>query len=242
MGVKSLVRFVWTRLIHAPLPSKLVYVEACNTNYVVNCHFDHGFFASKINELDLVRFLISVSFDCRSFSPSHSHRNRTIATPFLSNVGLEDPIKDRRLLGNCVYCPILSGSGSWSFGDFFTGASSLGFYDFSSASFGSYKKQKIFSKHVVVKYYVVDPSSLETRISRFFDRYDQARTFAQRLFTESGVKAESFFLLPVMIRSCIRRLKHPIGIFSCVQTMAGSINASELLFEFKNLLRHGGGK
>jgi hypothetical protein len=185
--------------------------------------------------------LISVSFDSQLFSPSFSYQNRTIATPFLSTVGLEDPIKDRRLLGNCVYCPRLKGFGSWSLSDFFTGASSLGFYDFSSASFGSYREQKIFSKHAVVKYYLVSPYSLETRISCFFDGYDQARIFAERLLTESGKKEESFFLLPVMIRSCIRRLKRPIGIFACVQTMAGSINASDLLFEFRKRLMLGGG-
>ena len=50
---------------------------------------------------------------------------------------------------------------------------------------------------------------------------------------------ESFFL-PAIIRSCIRRLKHPIGIFACVQTMAGSINALELLFDFKSCLVLGG--
>jgi len=237
--VRSLIRFVWTRLIHAPQPSKLVYVEACNTGYAINSYSDYDVFTSKNKELDLVRLLVSVSFDSQWFSPNFSYQSRTIATPFLSTVGLEDPIKDRRLLGNCVYCPGLNGFASWSFGDFFTGSTNLGFYDFSSASFGSYRERKMFSKHAVVKYYVVD-TSLETRISRFFDGYDQAKIFAEGLFTESGNKVQSFFLLPVMIRSCIRRLKHPIGIFACVQTMAGSINASELLFDFKNRLALGG--
>ena len=238
--MRSLIRFVWTRLIHAPQPSKLVYVEACNTGYAINSYSGYHVFTSKDKELDFVRLLVSVSFDSQWFSPNFSYQSRTIATPFLSTVGLEDPIEDRRLLGNCVYRPGLNGFVSWSFGDFFTGSASLGFYDFSSALFDSYKEQKMFSKHVVVKYYVVDPCSLETRISRFFDGYDQARVFAERLFTESGVKVQSFFLLPVMIRSCIRRLKHPTGIFACVQTMVGAINALELLFDFKNRLQHGG--
>jgi hypothetical protein len=235
-----LVRFVWTRLIHAPLPSRLVYVEAYSTDYAINSYSDYVSFNINNKELHYVRLLISVSFDDQCSPLSFSCQSRTIATPLLSTVGLEDPIEDRRLLGNCVYCPGLNGFGSWSIGDFFTGSSDLGFYDFSSASFGSYRKQKMFSKHVVVKYYVVDPSSLEIRISRFFDGYDQARIFAERLFTELGEKVKSSFLLPVMIRSCIRRLKHPIGIFACVQTMAGSINASELLFDFKSRLAYGG--
>jgi hypothetical protein len=239
--VDSLIRFVWTRLIHAPCPSKLVYVETYRTGCLINSYSDHVSLTSKDSESDVVRLLISVSFDSQWFSPSFSYQNRTIATPFLSTVGLEDPIKDRRLLGNCVYCPILEGFGSWSFSDFFTGASSLGFYDFRSASFGSYREQKIFSRHAVVKYYLVDTSSLEKRISRFFDGYDQASIFAERLFTESGKKEESFFPLPLMIRSCIRSLKHPIGIFACVRTMVGSINASELLFEFRRRLMFGGG-
>ena len=239
MEVRSLIRFVWTRLIHAPQPSKLVYVEAYRVGYLINLHSDYIVFNSKDSDSDIVKFLISVSFDSQKCLSSFSYQSRTIATPFLSTVGLEDSIEDRRLLGNCVYCPGLNGFGSWSFSELFTGASNLGFYDFSSASFGSYRKQKILSKHAVVKYYVVD-TSLETRISRFFDGYDQAKIFAEGLFTESGNKVQSFFLLPVMIRSCIRRLKHPIGIFACVQTMAGSINASELLFDFKNRLAIGG--
>ena len=237
--MRSLIRFVWTRLIHAPQPSKLVYVEACNTGYAINSYSGYHVFTNKDKELDFVRLLISVSFDSRPCLSSFSYQSRAIATPFLSTVGLEDPIKDRRLLGNCVYCPGLNGFASWSFGDFFTGSTNLGFYDFSSASFGSYRERKMFSKHAVVKYYVVD-TSLETRISRFFDGYDQAKIFAEGLFTESGNKVQSFFLLPVMIRSCIRRLKHPIGIFACVQTMVGAINALELLFDFKNRLQHGG--
>ena len=235
-----MIRFVWTRLIHAPQPSKLVYIEAYRANYLINSHSDYIVFTSKDGDSDIVRLLISFSFDSQQCLSSFSYQSRTIATPFLSTVGLEDPIEDRRLLGNCVYCPGLNGFGSWSFSELFTGASNLGFYDFSSASFGSYRERKMFSKHAVVKYYVVDPSSLETRISRFFDGYDQARIFAERLFTESGNKVQSFFLVPVMIRSCIRRLKHPIGIFACVQTMAGSINVSELLFDFKNRLALGG--
>ena len=238
--MRLLIRFVWTRLIHAPQPSKLVYVEAYRMGYLVNSYSDYIAFTSKDSDSDIVSLLISISFDSQCFSPSFSYQSRTIATPFLSTVGLEDPIEDRRLLGNCVYCPGLNGFGSWSLSEFFTGANNLGFYDFSSASFGSYREQKMFSKHAVVKYYVVDPSSLEIRISKFFDGYDQARIFAERLFTESGNKVQSFFLVPVMIRSCIRRLKHPIGIFACVQTMAGSINVSELLFDFKNRLALGG--
>jgi len=234
-----LIRFVWTRLIHAPQPNNLVYVEAYRVGYLINSHSDYIVFNSKDSDSDIVRLLISVSFDSQKCLSSFSYQSRTIATPFLSTVGLEDPIEDRRLLGNCVYCPGLNGFGSWSFSELFTGASNLGFYDFGSASFGSYREQKMFSKHAVVKYYVVD-TSLETRISRFFDEYDQARIFAERLFTESGNKVQSFFLVPVMIRSCIRRLKHPIGIFACVQTMAGSINVSELLFDFKNRLALGG--
>jgi len=237
--VRLLIRFVWTRLIHAPQPSKLVYVEAYRMGYLVNSYSDYIAFTSKDSDSDIVRLLISISFDSQCFSPSFSYQSRTIATPFLSTVGLEDPIEDRRLLGNCVYCPGLNGFGSWSLSEFFTGANNLGFYDFSSVSFGSYRERKMFSKHAVVKYYVVD-TSLETRISRFFDGYDQAKIFAEGLFTESGNKLQSFFLLPVMIRSCIRRLKRPIGIFACVQTMAGSINASELLFDFKNRLALGG--
>jgi len=235
-----LIRFVWTRLIHAPQPSKLVYIEAYKVGYLINSHSDYIVFTSKDSGSDIVILLISVSFDSRPCLSSFSYRSRAIATPFLSTVGLEDPTEDRRLLGNCVYCPGLNGFGFWSFGELFTGARNLGFYDFSSASFGSYREQKMFSKHAVVKYYVVDPSSLEIRISKFFDGYDQARIFAERLFTESGNKVQSFFLVPVMIRSCIRRLKHPIGIFACVQTMAGSINVSELLFDFKNRLALGG--
>jgi len=234
-----LIRFVWTRLVHAPLPNKLVYVETYSTDYAINSYSDYDVFTSKNKELDLIRLLISVSFDSRLCSASFSYQSRTIATPFLSTVGLEDPIKDRRLLGNCVYCPGLNGFGSWSFSDFFVGASNLGFYDFSSALFGSYRQQKIFSKQAVVKYYVVD-TFLETRISRFFDGYDQARIFAERFLADLGVKRDSFFLLPTMIRSCIRRLKHPIGIFACIQTMTGAINALELLFDFRNRLCHGG--
>ena len=234
-----MIRFVWTRLIHAPQPSKLVYIEAYRVGYLINLHSDYIVFNSKDGDSDIVRLLISVSFDSRPCLSGFSYQSRAIATPFLSTVGLEDPTEDRRLLGNCVYYPGLNGFASWSFGDFFTGSTNLGFYDFSSALFGSYRERKMFSKHAVVKYYVVD-TSLETRISRFFDEYDQARIFAERLFTESGNKVQSFFLVPVMIRSCIRRLKHPIGIFACVQTMAGSINASELLFDFKNRLALGG--
>jgi hypothetical protein len=208
--------------------------------YLINSYSDYIVFNSKDSDSDIVRLLISVSFDSRPCLSGFSYQSRAIATPFLSTIGLEDPIEDRRLLGNCVYHPGLNGFASWSFGDFFTGSTNLGFYDFSSASFGSYRERKMFSKHAVVKYYVVDPFSLETRISRFFDRYDQARIFAERLFTEPGKKVESFFLLPAIICSCIRRLKHPIGIFACVQTMAGSINASELLFDFKNRLALGG--
>ena len=234
-----MIRFVWTRLIHAPQPSKLVYVEAYRVGYLINSYSDYVVFSSKDSDSDIVRLVVFVSFDSRQCLESFSYQSRTIATPFLSTVGLEDPVKDRRLLGNCVYCPGLNGFASWSFGDFFTGSTNLGFYDFSSASFGSYRERKMFSKHAVVKYYVVDPFSLETRIGRFFDRYDQARISAERLFTEPGKKVESFFL-PAIIRSCIRRLKHPIGIFACVQTMAGSINALELLFDFKSCLVLGG--
>ena len=155
-----MIRFVWSRLIHAPQPSKLVYVEAYRVGYLINSYSDYVVFSSKDSDSDIVRLVVFVSFDSRQCLESFSYQSRTIATPFLSTVGLEDPVKDRRLLGNCVYCPGLNGFASWSFGDFFTGSTNLGFYDFSSASFGSYRERKMFSKHAVVKYYVVDPFSL----------------------------------------------------------------------------------
>ena len=225
-----MIRFVWSRLVHTPLPSSLVYIESYSRDYLINPDFDFGPVASI--ESDIVPMLVFAPFDIHLFSSTFSYKGRTIATPFLSTSGLEDPANDRRLLGNCVYW---AGSGRlnpWSFRDFFTGTDDLGFYDFWS---GVYKEEYILSKHAVVSYYVVDPS-LEARISGFFAQYDQARNFAEKLFASSHGEVKAFFLVPVTVRSCIRRLKHPIGIFAYVPTMTGSIHASELLFEFRSLL------
>jgi hypothetical protein len=89
----------------------LVYIEAYRANYLINSHSDYIVFTSKDSGSDIVRLLISVSFDSRPCLSSFSYQNRAIATPFLSTVGLEDPTEDRRLLGNCVYCPGLNGFG-----------------------------------------------------------------------------------------------------------------------------------
>jgi len=230
-----LIRFIWTRLIHTPFPSKLVYIESYSTDYIVNYYSDDDIFTSKSDYWDdLVRLLISVSFDIQCFSPSFSYQGRTIATPFLSASGLEDPVKDWRLLGNCVYSPGLSRFNPWSFRDVFTGVDDLGFYDFNLPK---------LSKQAVINYYVVDLAGNQ-RISSFFVKYEKAKDFAEKIFGGHDNEVGSFFIRPVAIssiRSCIRRLKHPIGVFAYVQTMAGSIHASELLFEFRNRLMHGGG-
>jgi hypothetical protein len=172
--------------------------------------------------------VISVSFDIQLFSAGSYYKGRTIATPFLSTTGLEDPVKDRRLLGNCVYSPVFSRFGLHSCTHLFTGSNDLGYYDLHSAFF-----LPRLSEHAVINYYVVDIAT-DRRISRFFGKYEQVKSFARKIFMEPNIMASS-------IRSCIRRLKHPIGFFSHVRTMAGSISASELLFEFRVLLRHGGG-
>jgi len=232
-----LIRFVWTRLVHAPYPSKLVYIDSYSPDYLIGSN--SSFVTPTSFDLDLVRIIVSVSFDAQYFSPGFSYEGRTIATPFLSAVCLEEPERDCRLLGNCIYSPGLNRSNPWSFKDFFTGADALGYYDFKSESFGEYKEVSMFSKHAIVKYYVIHPF-LETKISSFFDGYDQARMFARRIFSELDEEVGSPILLSIMVRSCIRCLKHPMGFFAHVKTMAGSIKASELLFEFKKRLMSGG--
>jgi len=235
------IRFVWTRLIHSPCPSKLVYIDSYSPDYLVGSSSD--FVTLTSFDLDLVRILVSVSFDTQYFSSGFSYECRSIATPFLSTVGLEDPAKDRRLLGNCVYSPIFTRFSPWSFKEFFTGTDSLGYYDFNSVLFGADKERRLLSNKAIVNYYVVDTSGKE-RISKFFSKYQEAEIFARKVFMEPDEAVKNFFMVSVMIssiRSCIRRLKHPIGIFAYVQTMAGSINASELLFEFRSRLIHGGG-
>jgi len=232
------IKFVWSRLIHAPLPSKLVHVDYywlknCGTGVNVN--------------LEPVKVSVSVSFEIESFSPNFCYKGRTIATPFLSTAGLGDPERDRRLLGNSVYSPTLShfGLSSFSFTTLFTGADDLGYYDLNVALLRSSEETLLLpslSKHAVVNYYVVDVPG-ERRISGFFKGYEEAQSFALKFFMKPNEDVKNFFMTPIMtssIRSCIRRLKHPVGFFSHVQTMAGSINASELLFEFKNHLKYGG--
>lgn len=239
--MRSLIRFVWARLIHAPHPNNLLYADSHRSDHLIGSDSNFG---TGINLYsNLVKILVSISFDIQSFSPNFSYKGRTIATPFLSTAGLEDPARDRRLLGNCVYSSIFTRFHPWSFKEFFTGTDNLGHYDFNSVLFGADKERSLLSKKAVINYYVVDISG-EKRISRFFSKYEEAESFARKIFMESDEeKVKNFFMRPIMtssIRSCIRRLKHPIGIFAYVQTMTGSINASELLFDFNKRLRHGG--
>ncbi len=228
-----MIRFIWARLVHAPLPSKLLYVDSCSVKDLVGSDTDVS--------SAFVRMFVYVSFDTGSFSPSFSYKGRSIATPFLSAVGLEDPVKDRRLLGNCVYWPGSSRLSPCSFRDFFTGVDVLGSYSFQLFSPGSGigDEKYAFSQYVVVSYYVVDPYS-ERRISTFLDSYEQAKFFAEQVLWQYGDASKDIFLVNAMVRSCIRYLKHPMGIFASVNTMTGSFLASYLLFVFRRILACGG--
>jgi len=232
-----LIKFVWSRLIHAPLPSKLIYVD---------CYWKHCGSCINLSLSEPVKFLVSFSFKTESFSPNFYYKGRNIATPFLFTSGLADPVGDSRILGNCVYLSNFSRLSAHVFTDFFAGADTLGVYDLNVASLSKFKKAQILprlSEHVVINYYVVDIPG-EKRISEFFNKYEHAESFSREIFMTPGEEVKNFFTTPIVgssIRSCIRRLKHPIGIFSHVRTMVGSINASELLFEFRKYLICGGG-
>ena len=235
-----MIKFVWTNLVHAPHPSKLIYLDSHCLEYLVS-YGSNSCDCVKTNS-ELVIMAISASFDIQLFSAGSHYKGRTIATPFLSTTGLEDPVKDRRLLGNCVYSPIFSRFGLHSFTHLFTGSNDLGYYYLHPTLFSDYKKTYFLprlSGHAVINYYVVDIAT-DRRISRFFDKYEQVEIFAKEVFMQSNNKLTTP-IIASSIRSCIRKLKHPIGVFSHVRTMAGSISASELLLEFSSLLRHGGG-
>jgi hypothetical protein len=188
-----------------------------------------------------VRLAVSASFDVGSLSPWFSYNGRTISTPFLSSLGLDDSVNDWRLLGNCVYLSF-SNRRLRSFADFFTGTDVLGTYDLGVSLSSGGEEVCVLPRmlsYAIVKYYLVNPSQ-KVRISEFLDGYDEARELAEMILVDLKESGEYFFLLPSMIRSCIKYLTHPLGIFSCVQTMAGSISGLELLLDFRRYLVCGG--
>ena len=241
-----MIRFVWSRLIHAPGPSVLVYVVSHSSDYLLDPETAKPF----DNDKNRVEMLVFACFDVRSLSRHFSYMGRDIATPYLSCLNLEDPIGDFRLLGNAVYSPVANRHTLWSFRDFFTGSEDLGFYELDTSPFGRnhryFWEEYYLSRYVSIGYYVVDFLT-QKRISEFFNSYWVAEMFAIKFYygNRSVVKGIRFvpggyFLMLNVIRYCIREITHPIGFFSHVKKNDRTVYASSLFSLFRNILACGG--
>jgi hypothetical protein len=242
-----LIKFTWSRLVHAPCPSVLVFVGSYIWDYLLNPKMTEPYDSSK----GLVQMAICNSFDVYSSSNHSPYRGRDVATPYLSCLNLGDPVNDYRLLGNAVYSPSINGSGHLSLRYFFTGSKELGFYELDTpqyvGNFVHFWEEYYLPRYVNIGYYVIDILS-QKRISDFFNEYEEAERFATKLYygNQSKVKGLRFipggyFLTPKVVCSSVRRISHPIGFFSYVKTVTGTIPVSKLFSVFRSLLMSGGG-
>jgi len=246
MEVKSLIKFVWSRLAHAPYPDVLVFVGSYIWDYLLNPKKTEPYDGSR----DLVQISIYNSFDVYPFSKKSPYQSVDVATPYLSCLNLRDPVNDHRLLGNAVYYPNINRDNPWSFRYFFTGSKELGFYELGTPQCGSksvyFWEAYYLSRYIDIGYYVSDLVS-EKRISEVFDNYEEAERFAISLDygKQSKVRGIRFvpggyFLTLKVVSACVRRINHPIGFFSYVKTETGIIYASDLFSLFRSILACGG--